>query len=71
MPLELPKEGFARPAQVAFYLGVSRTTVYDMVRDGRLPAPLKMGTRVTVWPVKIIRALQPSPSSFHEDSLLE
>lgn len=51
----LPKEGFARPAQVAFAFGVSTTTIYNWVRKGIFPAPQKLGERITVWPVDLIR----------------
>jgi predicted DNA-binding transcriptional regulator AlpA len=53
--LSLPLEGFARPAQVARAFGVSVPTLYNWIKDGRLPKPEKDGTRVTRWPVAVIR----------------
>ncbi len=52
--LDLPREGFARPAQAAHALGVSRGTLYNRVKDGSLPAPIKDG-RLTLFPVEVIR----------------
>jgi predicted DNA-binding transcriptional regulator AlpA len=53
--LDLPKEGFARPAQVAHAFGVSVPTLYNWIKDGKLPKPEKDGTRITRWPVAVIR----------------
>lgn len=49
--LNMPTKGFARPAQVAFTLGVSKSTVYNMVADGRLPQPIrnKYSPRTTLF----------------------
>lgn len=52
--LSLPLEGFARPAQVAYALGVSRPTLYRWVQIGEFPKPQKFG-RITVWPVAVVR----------------
>jgi predicted DNA-binding transcriptional regulator AlpA len=53
--LSLPLEGFARPAQVAYALGVSRATLYNYIRLGRFPEPERDGKRITRWPVAVIR----------------
>ena len=55
-PLDLPSEGFARPAQVAFAFGVSRGTLYNWIKRGIFPAPQKFGNSMTVWPVDVVRA---------------
>ena len=55
--LSLPREGFARPAQVAHALGVSEGTVYNYVKKGILPEPLRAGSRCTRWPVAVIRKI--------------
>ena len=53
--LTLPKEGFARPAQVAHAFGVSRGTLYNYIKRGTIPAPEKDGKRIARWPVDVIR----------------
>ena len=53
--LSLPVEGFARPDQVAYAFGVSRATLYNYIKDGKIPRPEKDGSRITRWPVSIIR----------------
>lgn len=40
---------YQRVAQVAEKLGVSTSTVWRWVQDGRLPKPIKLSKRVTVW----------------------
>lgn len=57
MRLDLPKEGFARPAQVAHAFGVSRSTLYNRIKKGEFPAPIKDGERISLWPVDLIRSL--------------
>ena len=54
--LSLPMEGFVRPAQVAHAFGVSRSTLYNYIRDKKIPAPQKDGERISRWPVAVIRA---------------
>lgn len=53
--LSLPLEGFARPAQVAHAFGVSRATLYNYIREGKIPAPEKESARLSRWPVAVIR----------------
>jgi predicted DNA-binding transcriptional regulator AlpA len=53
--LSLPLEGFARPAQVAHAFGVSRATLYNYIKDGKIPEPEKDGKRISRWPVAVIR----------------
>ena len=74
--LSLPLEGFARPAQVAHAFGVSRATLYNYIRAGKIPKPEKDGARISRWPVAVIRECleQQGGSVFaqqaHPDSLL-
>lgn len=55
--------GLLRPRHLAALLGLSPSTLWAMVRDGRLPAPARFGTRCTVWPAASVRdvlaALEP------------
>lgn len=47
LPPSLPPRGLSR-AQAAAYIGVSPSKFDDMVKDGRMPAPVKIDAR-TVW----------------------
>ena len=51
----LPTEGFIRVNQLSQILGVAIVTCWRWSAQGRLPAPLKLSDRVTVWRAKDIR----------------
>jgi prophage regulatory protein len=53
----LPQEGFVRLPQILALYPVGRSTWWAGVKSGRFPAPVKLGPRVTAWPVEAIRAL--------------
>lgn len=63
----LPATGFVRLAQIVGnpkasppispVLPVSKSTWWLGVKDGRYPAPVKLGPRITAWRVEDIRAL--------------
>lgn len=36
--------------------GVCRQTVYQMIRDGRLPAPVTMGSGIVGWEKEVLDA---------------
>ena len=44
-----PTKGYVRRKQVAAYLSVSETTVWRMVKTGKLPKSKKLSSRVAVW----------------------
>ena len=61
----LPETGFLRLPQIlgdtkagipALY-PIGRTTWWQGVKDGRYPAPVKLGPRATAWRVEDIRKL--------------
>lgn len=57
---QFPQVGFVRLAQILAPDGpipVSKSTWWQGVKDGRFPAPQKLGPRTTVWKVEEIRAL--------------
>ena len=56
-PFHLPSEGFVRLRQVLRVLPIGKTTWWEGVKQGRFPAPVKLGARTTVWRVEDIRAL--------------
>lgn len=43
------KEQFLRVGDVAKLLGISAPTVWRWAREGKLPKPLKITSRITVW----------------------
>ena len=51
----LPDEAFVRLPVVLMLLGVSRATVWRMCKSGALPAPKKLGSRISVWNVGALR----------------
>lgn len=63
---QLPTEGLVRIKQILYPIGpipVSKSTWWAGVKSGRFPKPLKtLGSRITVWDVKEIRALMEQPS---------
>lgn len=45
----------ARMPEVLALVGVGRTTLYKMVRDGRFPAPLHLSSRIRGWRLSSIQ----------------
>ena len=43
--------------EVADILGVSKTTVWQRVKDGNLPKPMKFGARCSRWRTSTINAV--------------
>jgi prophage regulatory protein len=39
-----------RLKQVVAVIGMSRSSVWQMVKDGYLPAPVRIGARAVAWP---------------------
>lgn len=62
---QIPEEGFLRIGDIigdkrrgsAGVMPVSRTEWYAGIKAGRYPAPIKLGSRLSVWKVQDIRAL--------------
>ncbi len=53
----LPTEGFVRLPQVLAVIPVSKTQFWQGIKDGRFPAPVKLGVRTSAWRVEDIREL--------------
>lgn len=61
----LPQTGFLRARQILgdprrgqpALIPISRTTLWNWVRNGRFPAPHKLGPNVTAWRVEDVREL--------------
>lgn len=47
-PVPLPVS-YMTPRDVMAMLRISRGALHDMVKDGRLPAPIRFGTRMPRW----------------------
>lgn len=49
--MPLPSEhAILRLPQVLATVAVSRSTLYDLIKRGRFPAPVKLGLRASGWP---------------------
>jgi prophage regulatory protein len=60
----LPEQGFVRISAILGPDGpipVSKSTWWAGVKNGRFPAPIKLGKGITVWRVEDIRALIDEP----------
>jgi prophage regulatory protein len=47
-------ERFLRLPQVEDRVGLKKTAIYDLIKDGDFPAQIKLGRRYTVWPESAI-----------------
>lgn len=54
----LPDSAFVRLPTVCALFGISKPTAWRWIRAGRLPAPKKLGPRVTAFNVAAIRVVQ-------------
>ncbi|MDR1888348.1 MAG: AlpA family phage regulatory protein [Zoogloeaceae bacterium] len=54
---QLPETGFLRLKQVLCFIPVGKSTLWEGVRAGYYPKPVKLSPNVTVWRVEDIRAL--------------
>lgn len=54
---QLPSTGFLREKQVLQFIPISRSAWWNGVKEGRYPAPVKLGPRTSAWRVEDIRAL--------------
>lgn len=52
----IPTEGFMRLPAVLAVIPISRSSWWSWVKDGKAPAPVKLGPRTTVWKAGDIRA---------------
>ena len=47
-------ETYLRDKEVAKMLSIGRSTVWYLVKAGRLPKPIKLSPRITVWQLSTI-----------------
>jgi prophage regulatory protein len=58
----IPETGFLRQSQlVPIIVPVGHATFWRMVKDGRFPAPVKLGPKVTAWRAEDVRAWIANP----------
>lgn len=55
--IALPQEGFVRLPMVLQVLGISRSSFWAGIKEGRFPKPIKLGPRISAWQVDDIRQL--------------
>ncbi len=53
---QLPETGFLRIRQVLNFIPIGRTTLWERVKAGTFPRPVKLGPKTTVWRVEDVRA---------------
>ena len=53
----LPETGFIRLPVVLSLIPVSKSTLYDGIKKGIYPAPVKLSERTSAWRVEDIRSL--------------
>ena len=54
---DLPETGYLRLPQVLRFIPVGKSTWWQGVKDGRYPAPVKLGPMTTAWRAEDIRKL--------------
>ena len=57
MSYNLPLTGFCKVPQILAVIPIGRSTWWHWVKDGKAPAPVKLGANTTVWRAEDIHAL--------------
>ena len=52
---DFPNTGNVRAKEAAIYLGIALSTYWLWVKQGKLPKPLKLSSRTSVWKSEQIR----------------
>lgn len=66
---DLPNEGFVRLPTVANLFACSRATVWRRVKEQLLPAPIKLGERITAWKVGDLRVILKSAANSNGEAI--
>lgn len=53
----LPTTGYLRVSDILRFIPIAASTWWAWVKQGRAPAPIKLGPRTTAWRAEDIRAL--------------
>ena len=56
--LNLPSEGFIRMPQVMHMFGCGKSKIWALVKQGKFPAPKKLGGKLAVWDIQELRKFQ-------------
>lgn len=56
-PIRLATDRLIRLPEVLSIIPISRSKVYEEIKNGRFPAPQKIGSRIAVWRYSAICAL--------------
>jgi predicted DNA-binding transcriptional regulator AlpA len=54
---ELPETGLVRLSTILAVIPVSKSTFYAWIAAGKVPRPVRLGSRISAWRVEDIRAL--------------
>ena len=54
-PPAMPTEGLAKLRAVMHVTGISRSGIYEKIKKGEFPAPVKLGLRAVAWRVENVR----------------
>jgi|WetSurSiteA1Bulk_404760.scaffolds.fasta_scaffold00106_6 prophage regulatory protein len=57
LPQQLENDSLLRLPQVLAVFPVGKTSFYAGIKDGRFPAPIKLGSRISAWRSSEIKAL--------------
>lgn len=55
-PPTMPAEGLAKLRTVMHATGISRSGIYEKIKKGEFPKPVKQGFRAVAWRVENVRA---------------
>lgn len=53
--IKFPETGFLREKNLYSFVPVSRTTLWQWVREDKFPKPIKLAARTTVWRAEDVR----------------
>ena len=56
-------DGFIRPKEMCKLLGISKTKLYDCISKGKVPKPVKHGSRIALWHASVVTQLIDSVKS--------
>ena len=49
------EERLIRPKEFMYLLGIKQTKFYEILRRGKIPKPISLGSQVKVWPLSQAR----------------
>jgi predicted DNA-binding transcriptional regulator AlpA len=67
MSNELPTVGFIRARQLLGILPIRKTTLWQWVKNSKLPKPIRLSKGVTVWRVEDVRAFLENAANHETD----